>query len=102
MATRQFPVSRSDKASTKIGRVNLVTQAQDAEIDLPELIDNEYVQYIWGYNASEGTINVEVRLGAMDEGDWVIITLSAGVPYRLEVLAIRKTNTDAEYVMVSN
>ena len=98
--------------STKVARLNMLVGGNDDDkftpmdatgvADIQSLLDGDVTQAIWAYNGDQNTCNVEVRLAGMQEGEFVPVTLFAGEPFRMQVLQIRRTNTDAEYIVVVN
>ena len=88
-----------------VARLNVTLDDQfdaDGIVDARSLINGWEVKNIWGYNATENTINVEVNLSRMPEDQYIAVTLSAGEVYHLDILKIRKTGTDAEYLLLTN
>lgn len=88
-----------------IARLNVTLDDQfdaDGIVNVRDLIDGWGTKTIWGYNDEEVTINVEVRTSKMADGEFIALTLLSGYEYHLDILEIRKSGTDAEYLMVAN
>ena len=88
-----------------VARLNVTLDDQfdaDGVVDVRGLINGWEVKTIWGYNDDEVTINVEVRMSKMAEGEFIALTLLSGYEYHLDILEIRQSGTDAEYLMVAN